>query len=333
MGTSSTTSAFASSRRSEHAIEAHFGRPQDIEWAIDSSKLWIVQSRDITTLYPIPSGAPDPERDLRVYLSVNVAQGVFQPFTPMGIQTFRLIGAAFASAVGRPVAESAAGPSVMADAGMRLWIDLTGALRNAATREIPVRVFSIMEARSSGIVARLLDDPRLAPRRGSRLRSVATILRAVAHAGVPPWVIRALLHPDRTRDRVLSDVDALITRDVGPLTTPAERLDAFEGLIITTLPRIFPRLVATVAAGLASYNFAARLLRGVASDDEMRTCCAGCRSTRRPRWIWSSGPSRAARETIRRREQRSRTAIRTSSARSTVAARYRLCSSGSSRHS
>lgn len=256
-------------------IEAHFGKPQDIEWAIDSSKLWIVQSRDITTLFPIPASAPDPERDLRVYFSANVAQGVFQPLTPMGIQTFRLIGAAFASAVGKPVADPAAGTSVMADAGMRLWIDLTGALRNAATREIPVRVFSIMEARSSGIVARLLDDPRLAPRRGSRLRSAAPIFRAVAHAGVPPWVIRALLRPERTRDRVLSDVDALISRDPGPLTTPGERLDAFERLIITTLPRMFPRLVAIVAAGLVSYNLAARLVGGVASDDELRTILRG----------------------------------------------------------
>ena len=84
-------------------IEAHYGKPQDIEWAIDGEKVWIVQSRDITTLYPIPASAPDPERDLRVYLSANVAQGVLQPFTPMGIQTFRLLGAACASAVGRPV--------------------------------------------------------------------------------------------------------------------------------------------------------------------------------------------------------------------------------------
>ena len=55
-------------------IEEHFGRPQDIEWAIDKDgKLWIVQSRDITTLYPIPPTAPQNEDDLRVYFSANVA--------------------------------------------------------------------------------------------------------------------------------------------------------------------------------------------------------------------------------------------------------------------
>jgi rifampicin phosphotransferase len=256
-------------------VEAHFGKPQDIEWAFDDKKLWIVQSRDITTLYPIPATAPDPERDLRVYLSANVAQGVLQPLTPMGIQTFRLIGAAFAAAVGRPAADPAAGTSVIADAGLRLWIDLTGVIRNAAAREMPVRVLSIMEARSSRIFARLLADPRLAPRGGSRVRSAVSILRAIGHTGAPPMVLRALLRPDSTRARLLREVDALVTRDVGPLATPGERLDAFERLFLSVPPRMFPKLVALVGAGLISYNIAGRLLRAVATEDELRTVLRG----------------------------------------------------------
>jgi pyruvate,water dikinase len=34
-------------------IEAHFGRPQDIEWCLDDDGFQIVQSRPITTLFPI----------------------------------------------------------------------------------------------------------------------------------------------------------------------------------------------------------------------------------------------------------------------------------------
>ncbi len=33
-----------------HACQAHFGVPQDIEWAIDETGLWLLQSRPITTL-------------------------------------------------------------------------------------------------------------------------------------------------------------------------------------------------------------------------------------------------------------------------------------------
>ena len=256
-------------------IEARFGKPQDIEWAMDERKLWIVQSRDITTLYPLPASAPDPDRDLRVYLSANVAQGVLQPLTPMGLQTFRLMSAALAGAVGRRVADPAAGVPVIADSGMRLWIDFTGLVRSAATREIPVRVLSVMEARSSGIFARLLDDPRLAPRGGSRIRSLVSGLRAVLRTGAPPVVVRALLRPDATRDRLLRAVDAIVGRDAGPLDTPAERLDAFERLFLTWPPRMFPRLVAMVAAGFLSYNLAGRILRGVATDDELRIVLRG----------------------------------------------------------
>jgi len=285
-------------------IEAHYGKPQDIEWAIDELKLWIVQSRDITTLYPVPAVAPDPDRDLRVYFSANVAQGVFQPLTPMGLQTFQLIGSALAGVIGRPVADPASGVSAIAVSGLRLWIDLTPVLRSAAARDIPARVMSVMEARSARIFTRLLDDPRLAPRGGSRLRSTLSILHAVRRTGVPPVVIRALLWPETTRERLLREVDELVRSDPGPLTTAAMRLDAFERLFLTWLPRVFPKLVAMVATGFLSYNVAGRLLRGVASPDELRTVLRGLPfnpTTEMDLELWAiarrtraDGPSRAA---------------------------------------
>jgi pyruvate,water dikinase len=102
-----------------------------------------------------------------------------------------------------------------------------------------------------------------------------SILRAIAHTGVPPLVIRALLRPDATRDRILREVDALVTMDIGPLTTPVERIDAFERLLTVITPRMFPRLVAMVGAGLISYSLAARLLRATATEDELRTMLRG----------------------------------------------------------
>src|SRR2546428_832522 len=133
-------------------IEEHFGRPQDIEWAIDKDgTVWIVQSRDITTLYPLPSAAPDDEEDLHVYFSANVAQGVFAPFTPMGLQTFRLLSSGLAAAIGRPVRDPSAGASLYAESAMRVFIDLTPVLRDPFGREVPGRVRSGMEFRSKAI--------------------------------------------------------------------------------------------------------------------------------------------------------------------------------------
>src|SRR4030095_7662032 len=52
-------------------IEEHFGSPQDIEWCLADNEFYIVQSRPITTLFPIPETS-DPEN--HVYLSVGHQQ-------------------------------------------------------------------------------------------------------------------------------------------------------------------------------------------------------------------------------------------------------------------
>src|SRR5215210_2905706 len=73
-------------------VEAHYGEPQDTEWAIDGDgKIWLLQARPITTLFPLPADAPTRDDDLRVYFSFSVAQGVYRPLTPMGLQTFHLV--------------------------------------------------------------------------------------------------------------------------------------------------------------------------------------------------------------------------------------------------
>ncbi len=61
--------------------ETACGRPQDIEWAIDEAgKLWLLQSRPITTL----GLTPDPDDTLRVWDNSNIAEsygGVITPLT------------------------------------------------------------------------------------------------------------------------------------------------------------------------------------------------------------------------------------------------------------
>jgi rifampicin phosphotransferase len=61
--------------------ESACGRPQDIEWAIDAEgKLWLLQSRPITTL----GHTPDPDDTLRVWDNSNIAEsygGVTTPLT------------------------------------------------------------------------------------------------------------------------------------------------------------------------------------------------------------------------------------------------------------
>jgi pyruvate,water dikinase len=59
-----------------------FGIPQDIEWAWAGGKLCLLQSRPITSLFPLPEGmAPEP---LQVLFSFGAIQGMLDPMTPLG---------------------------------------------------------------------------------------------------------------------------------------------------------------------------------------------------------------------------------------------------------
>jgi rifampicin phosphotransferase len=95
-------------------IEAHFGRPQDIEWCLDDDGLQIVQSRPITTLFPIPR-AEDGRN--RVYVSVGHQQMMTDPMKPLGLSFWQLTTM-------RP----------MAEAGGRLFVDVTKDLGSPAGR-------------------------------------------------------------------------------------------------------------------------------------------------------------------------------------------------------
>ena len=64
-------------------IETHFKCPQDIEWCLINDEFYIVQSRPITTLFPIPE-SKDSKRP-RVYMSIGHTQMMTDTIKPLGI--------------------------------------------------------------------------------------------------------------------------------------------------------------------------------------------------------------------------------------------------------
>ncbi|HEU4563408.1 MAG TPA: PEP/pyruvate-binding domain-containing protein, partial [Gemmatimonadaceae bacterium] len=71
-------------------IEAHFGHPQDIEWCLVDDDFQIVQSRPITTLFPIPDAG---DRESHVYISVGHQQMMTDAMKPLGISVWQLTAA------------------------------------------------------------------------------------------------------------------------------------------------------------------------------------------------------------------------------------------------
>lgn len=95
-------------------IEAHFGRPQDIEWCLAGDDFQVVQSRPVTTLFPIPDIG---DHENHVYLSVGHQQMMTDAMKPLGISMWQLTAMA-----------------VMHEAGGRLFVDASRLLAMPSSR-------------------------------------------------------------------------------------------------------------------------------------------------------------------------------------------------------
>jgi rifampicin phosphotransferase len=95
-------------------IEAHLGHPQDIEWCLVDDGFQIVQSRPITTLFPIPAAS---DQANHVYVSVGHQQMMTDAMKPLGLSLWQLTAL-------RP----------MCVAGGRLFVDVTRDLASPAGR-------------------------------------------------------------------------------------------------------------------------------------------------------------------------------------------------------
>jgi pyruvate,water dikinase len=257
-------------------VEAHYGTPQDTEWAIDTAgRLQLTQARPITTLYPLPA-VTGPDDRLRVYFNFSVAQGVYRPLTPAGLAAFRMLSGAAATEFGFPPADPHAGAHVWAEAAGRIFVDLSTVLRGRVGRAVLPRVFDLMEARSAAVMRGLFDDPRLAVTR----RSVRPFLRravpvAVRH-GVPLRIVRALARPAAAARAAEAVPVALRTRfDLPATATAAERLGRVEKALRTEVFPLGPQLMSNAVAGVLMLGLAHRLLRGRSAPGDLQTVLRG----------------------------------------------------------
>lgn len=232
-------------------IEAFYGAPQDMEWAVAAGRVYIVQSRPITSLYPQP---PLPTDGLRVYLNANYLQGLVEPLTPAALTFFRDTARAVGRAAGaRLVSDS--GPSVFNAVGGRAFVDVTDVLRSTRGRAILRGILDVMEPQLLRGVDTLLADPRLAPYPDPPRRTAAGGLRFMLPVltTIVPRVLMLWAAPAAGRKRIVSDVldiTADLHQRVADATTLAQRVAILDSLP-TMLGRVFPRLVPLAASGIA----------------------------------------------------------------------------------
>jgi pyruvate,water dikinase len=139
-------------------IEAYFGRPQDIEWCLDNHQFYIVQSRPITSLYPIPEARDGKNH---VYISFSHQQMMTDAMKPLGLSFFEQ-GFENKAKKSKPVGNSINNSQdntqgkMLIHAGGRLFFDLAQDLASPARRKIALAAMGKIDPLVLNALKRLL---------------------------------------------------------------------------------------------------------------------------------------------------------------------------------
>lgn len=242
-------------------LQKLFGSPQDVEWAVDhDGRLWILQSRAITTLFPAPPPTDGPPR---VYLEFGHVQGMLQPVTPMGMDTLKDLVKAMLVPLGLNVE--------ITDIGGRLYGDMTDLVRDPAARRRLIPLLAVdFGPRAQAAMRHVLEDPRFAPGTASKKhdRTLPPIGRALR------GILGALANPDRARARLNAEVDRIRQSSVddGRALTTAERLALLREHDTSESP---DALIWPIVAGMLAAALPPKLLGPVARPGEINAVLAG----------------------------------------------------------
>ncbi|MDI3210622.1 PEP/pyruvate-binding domain-containing protein [Arthrobacter sp. AL12] len=271
-------------------VQRLLGAPQDIEWAVDTAgRIWLTQSRPITTLYPLPEPAPEDvaagaAAPTRVYLCGTLFQGLTRPITPMGLAVLEMM-------------RNSKGPWRYVNPGLRMYVDLTAVARNKSGRAYLLRVLPLADGRSGAVMPALLEDPRFSLiehpfrarlRRGGPARRVPPPRRTGSTGsteksaslglilGLIPGMIRPALWPAAELRRAKNYGRGLEAElRLAEPATSATRLEYAEQILGRTVDGLIRATLPGPSVGYIMLAVARRLLRGIAPPRELEAVLRG----------------------------------------------------------
>jgi phosphoenolpyruvate synthase/pyruvate phosphate dikinase len=180
--------------RMGRTIEEHFGCPQDIEWCLVEDDFQVVQSRPITTLFPIPV---TDDGGNHVFVAVGHGQMMTDAMKPLGISMWQL------TALPR-----------MYEAGGRLFVDVTQRLASPASRASLLEVMGRGDPLIRDALETVLERDDFIPSIPDEGQVSAPTGSAPAPLETDPAIVAGLIA--RTQASI-----AALQRDIGTKSGPA----------------------------------------------------------------------------------------------------------------
>jgi phosphohistidine swiveling domain-containing protein len=239
-------------------VQEECGNPQDIEWAFADGGFHLLQSRPITSLFPVPRVSFDP---LLIWFSFGAVQGLMGPVTPLGRDAAQGVVAGAGRMFGLRIEPEDI--DLFATAGERIWIRIGDVLRNPIGHRLWRPLLGYIEPSVTRILEPLAADPRLGAGTG-RLR--LSTLRRLARFALPILVrmVGNVLRPERARAAFEASIEAYLdTAQIAPAADRFGRLANATSFVRERIANAFafllPRFLPIFAPSMAALNLLTRI--------------------------------------------------------------------------
>jgi pyruvate,water dikinase len=241
-------------------IQEHFESPQDIEWCLAEGQIFILQSRPITTLYPLPLADDDL---IHLYLSFGHPQMMTDAMKPLGISVLRMI-VPFGKDLPREESH------LLKEAGSRLYFDVTPLLQYPQVRK---RLPSILPAADESIgravqefITREEFQDAMKPDRHLNLSQIWKVMPVVL------TIMGNILYRDN--HQAIDQLNGFICEQVRVNRSRLEdtsglgRIVLIQDMLSNLITEIIPYIASYLPTGIASYKMIENLSQKWLGDND-----------------------------------------------------------------
>lgn len=233
-------------------IERYFGCPQDIEWCLAGDEIYIVQSRPITALYPVPASS---DEQLRLYISIGHLQMMTEAMKPLGISVLRSIIPFGKSA---PLAES----DLLQEAGGRLYTDVvTRLLAYPRLKKILPLILQNVDEMMGRVVQEYIDRQESGAAAGPGKKLPLALVKKVLPVALA--VFANILYRDQHRafDRLNSFIAGQVkeNREKLQAVSGVDRITQAQAILSALMPKIFTLIPQYLGTAMLTYKLIGHL--------------------------------------------------------------------------
>lgn len=246
-------------------IEAHYGSEQDIEWGLADGKFYILQSRPITSLYPIPPVSDD---RLHVFFNFGYMQMMTDPMKPLAISLLTNI----INFIKKDPEDIE--PQIIRHAGGRVFADFTGGFSLKPFRKRILTVMNGMDELMASALSEVTErqafknNPALPTReRFHVIRKMLPIITPVAFKVVNNLFLK---DPSQVNQQTTALIENIVQETEKEIfsTSGAERIRKIKQGMGIMLPKILSKVVVYLITGFLAYGRLKKKLNKKLGEDQ-----------------------------------------------------------------